>query len=173
MTELHFGRYRDNADYTHYLFRFPAKFHPPVVRRLLDLYSKPGDVVLDPFCGSGTLLVEARLMDRAAIGIDIDPVASFIARVKSRPIDPKSLLDKFESLQQAMFPIRRTSSAYDDLTFADFSDSSIERFRKKYRIPNIPNIHHWFRNYVTIDLARLRSLIVTRRMTPPIRDFFL
>ena len=57
---------------SHYAFRYPAKFHPPVVRELVQRYSKKGQVCCDPFCGSGTRLVEARrsnwvlLLDRGA-----------------------------------------------------------------------------------------------------------
>lgn len=59
---------------THYLFRFPAKFHPPVAQTLIEDYSLEGDCVLDPFCGSGTLLVEALRAGRDAVGTDIDPL---------------------------------------------------------------------------------------------------
>jgi 23S rRNA G2445 N2-methylase RlmL len=66
--------------YTHYLFRYPAKFHPPVARALLERHTEPGACVLDCFCGSGTLLVEAAISGRSAIGSDIDPVAAFVSR---------------------------------------------------------------------------------------------
>ena len=39
--------------YTHYLFRYPAKFHPPIAQALLERYTEPGDWVHDGFCGSG------------------------------------------------------------------------------------------------------------------------
>lgn len=46
---------------THYLFRYPAKFHPPIVRALIEEYTARDECVLDPFCGSGSMLVEARV----------------------------------------------------------------------------------------------------------------
>jgi predicted RNA methylase len=70
--------------YTHYLFRYPAKFHPPVARALLERHTEPGDCVLDCFCGSGTLLVEAAITGRSAIGSDVDPVACGVRKVSSR-----------------------------------------------------------------------------------------
>src|SRR5262249_55559426 len=73
---------REFDQLTHYLFRYPAKFHPPVARALLERYSEPGDTVLDPFCGSGTLLVEALVSDRSSVGIDVDPVATLVSRAK-------------------------------------------------------------------------------------------
>ena len=56
----------ERARLTHYLFRYPAKFHPPVVAALFHRFTSPGDVVLDPFVGSGTALVEGTLLDRNA-----------------------------------------------------------------------------------------------------------
>ena len=56
----HSGRYRGN-------------WSPYVPRNLILLYSKPGDWVLDQFLGSGTTLVEAKLLNRNAIGVDINP----------------------------------------------------------------------------------------------------
>jgi len=82
---------------THYLFRFPAKFHPPVARALVNGYTKPGDRVLDPFCGSGSLLVEAAVAGRNAIGTDVDPLAVFVSRAKTRVYD----LANIEVLQRS------------------------------------------------------------------------
>jgi methylase of polypeptide subunit release factors len=77
--------------YTHYLFGYPAKFHPPVARALLERHTEPGDCVIDCFCGSGTLLVEAAISGRSAIGSDVDPVAAFVSRVKVKPPNAKRL----------------------------------------------------------------------------------
>lgn len=48
---------------THYLFRYPAKFHPPVAKALIDTFTRPGETILDPFCGSGTLALEATILE--------------------------------------------------------------------------------------------------------------
>ena len=58
----------------------PAPFPLELPRRLIRLYSYPGDLVLDPFCGSGTTCLAARELGRRWIGVDIDPRYVSIAR---------------------------------------------------------------------------------------------
>lgn len=173
MPKLHFARYRNRLRFTHYLFRFPAKFHAPAVRCLIDRYSKPGEVILDPFCGSGTLLVEALLSGRSAVGIDVDPVAAFVSRVKCTPLSPALLQREFDRLRKALRPVRRSAREYDALMHHDLNPTAIERFRRRLAIPAIPDINHWFRVYVVLDLARLRLAIRQSSMVPAVRRFFL
>src|SRR4051794_39120016 len=59
----------------HGLHPYPAKFVPALPRILIELLSEPGDLIMDPFVGSGTALVEALLLGRRAIGGDLNPVA--------------------------------------------------------------------------------------------------
>src|SRR5947209_10183164 len=71
---------------THGLHAYAAKCPPQLVKYGFRYYSNPGETVLDPMAGSGTTLVEARLMGRRAVGYDIDPLARLIAQVKSRRV---------------------------------------------------------------------------------------
>lgn len=173
MPELRFARYRNQFKYTHYLFRFPAKFHPPAVRCLLERFSEPDETILDPFCGSGTLLVEALLRRRRAVGVDVDPVAAFISRVKCAPISPTLLDRAFEQLREALQRVRRSKSEYDRLMYEDLSPRAIGRYRDALGIPAIPNISHWFRTYVILDLAQIRAAINALDASPRVRDFFM
>lgn len=74
---------RPVVGYTHSFYRYPARFSPEFVRAAIEAFTKPGDVVLDPFMGGGTTLVEARALGRRAIGTDINALAVFVARVKT------------------------------------------------------------------------------------------
>ena len=67
----------------HAIHPYPAKFIPQIPRTLIKLFH-PGDdsVILDPFCGSGTTLVEASDAGLPSIGIDLNPLASLLAKVK-------------------------------------------------------------------------------------------
>ncbi|HUH01545.1 MAG TPA: DNA methyltransferase [Kofleriaceae bacterium] len=67
---------------THGFHTYPARMHPTTARALLGVVAGPDRVLLDPFCGSGTVLVEARRQGARAIGVDLNPLAIAIARAK-------------------------------------------------------------------------------------------
>src|SRR4051812_46112575 len=62
---------------THFIHPYPAKLlrHIPAFFLSSDVLSAPGDTVLDPFCGSGTVLLEGLLHERYALGADANPLA--------------------------------------------------------------------------------------------------
>jgi len=68
--------------HVHGFHSYPARLHPRTARGLIEGFSKPGARVLDPFCGSGTVLVEARLLGRAALGVDVNPLAIELSGLK-------------------------------------------------------------------------------------------
>src|SRR3989442_14454597 len=76
----------ENIPCTHGMHRFPGKFIPNIPRFLLRtvLNRRKGHTVWDPFCGSGTTLVEAALEGRPFVGLDIDPLAVMIATAKTK-----------------------------------------------------------------------------------------
>ena len=90
---------RSETNYiSHGYHRYPAKFIPQLVNRLILEYTGPGDLVLDPFGGCGTTLVEAKVLGRRSLGFDINPVAKLITDTKTAPINPVTLrntLDQF------------------------------------------------------------------------------
>jgi hypothetical protein len=118
----------------HAIHPYPAKFIGSIPRQLIELYY-PGDssVVLDPFSGSGTTLVEAISSGVEAWGIDLHPLACLIARVKTRPLGA-------------------------DLTIA--AEAVIQRGRARMAagdvaVPDIPNVDHWFKPDIQRALATL------------------
>jgi len=84
------GRAETNV-FTHGYHRYPAKFIPQIVRKLINDYTSPKDLVCDPFGGCGTTLVEAKILGRKSIGFDINPIAKLITYTKTTPIKTKSL----------------------------------------------------------------------------------
>jgi DNA modification methylase len=146
---------------THYLFRYPAKFHPPIVRALIEEYTAPGERILDPFCGSGSMLVEARVLGRHSVGSDVDPIAVFASKVKTHRYHPKHLKEACGKLRLRLTAHERSEREYKLRQFTDiaswrFSETVI---KERLYIPEIPNIFHWFRRYVVVDLARIHREI--------------
>lgn len=162
----------DQARLTHQVFRFPAKFHAPVVRQLISDYTEPGQRLLDPFCGSGTLMVEASISGRHAVGFDVDPLAVLVANAKSRAVSMRSLRRAAEALLEQIAGMARPAEEYRQrLTPAD--DITEEEFATEVReleLPEIPRLEFWFRRYVITDLARIRDAVNALRVEPRVRD---
>lgn len=78
-----------------YFAMFPEDF----VLEQLYAYSRPGDVVLDPFCGRGTTILESLLNNRAALGTDINPVAACVAGAKANVPAPQAVLKRVDELR--------------------------------------------------------------------------
>ena len=82
------GVAEDDPDrsHVHGFHAYPARMHPATAARLVRAVCEPGTTLLDPFCGSGTVLVEAMIAGRRAVGTDLNPFAVHLARLKtSRP----------------------------------------------------------------------------------------
>ena len=87
------GRAVGRRDFaTHMIHWYPAKMFHRIPSVFLDTIQLPtGAIVLDPFCGSGTVLLEANLRGHHAVGLDINPLARLISQVKLTPLDPCEL----------------------------------------------------------------------------------
>lgn len=159
---------------SHYLFRYPAKFHPPVVRALLEEYTEPGDVVLDAFCGSGTALVEAAVLGRSSVGVDVDPLAVAVTLAKVHRYRPAVLRRNAATLLSALQHHRRAPRWYTDHAKVDLSDKDYAKELRAVEefVPAIPNLLHWFRRYVVIDLAHIRQAIYELSCSDEQRGFF-
>lgn len=159
---------------SHYLFRYPAKFHPPVVRALLEEYTDEGEVVLDAFCGSGSALVEAALLGRSSVGVDVDPLAVAVTLAKVHRYQPAVLRRNAATLAADLDRHRRPAQWYKEHAKTDLTDTAYTRELRSVNglVPEIPNLLHWFRRYVVIDLARIRRAILALSCSDDHRDFF-
>ncbi len=81
---------RHVSGFTHGYYRYPAAFSPELARAAIHEYSRPGDLVLDPFLGGGTTAVEAIASGRRVAAMDINTLAAFVGRVKTRPLSTNS-----------------------------------------------------------------------------------
>lgn len=136
----------------HSFHRYFGKLIPGIPRFAIKYFSDSDSVVLDPFCGSGTTLVEAMLQGRRAVGIDVNPLATFISRVKTTPI-PKTDLDR----------------ALTEILRAWRSRPGIDA---EAPIPYVVNMDHWFRPEVKMELLSLKASIMQLPASDT-KDFFL
>ncbi|MGH7272735.1 MAG: DNA methyltransferase [Polyangiaceae bacterium] len=142
----------DDADraHVHGFHTYPARMHPRTAARLVTAVSAPGTTVLDPFCGSGTVLVEAMVAGRRAIGIDLNPLAVRLARLKTTP---------FEARDREVLVV----SAREIAAFADAR--RVRRAGSTRRYP--PEDVAIFDPHVLLELDSLRSAISDRALTQP------
>jgi hypothetical protein len=73
---------------THTFYRYPARMSPELAREAILLFSHKGEIILDPFMGGGTSIVEAVAAGRQGIGIDLNSLAVFVAAAKTTPLSP-------------------------------------------------------------------------------------
>jgi DNA methylase len=76
---------------THDHYKYPARFSPAFVRAAVQVFTQPGDLVLDNHVGGGTTLVEALALGRNAIGVDISTLAEFVSSVKTTAFSVKEI----------------------------------------------------------------------------------
>lgn len=159
---------------THNFHSFPGKFIPQIPNLLIGQFSREGDTVFDPFCGSGTTLVEAKLSGRHSIGTDIHPLSVFMSKVKTTKIDEKELdrIPLFLRLVEKRIDnfCAQSRSSETILSYVDLPLLS-EDF--SYRIPEFPNRDHWFEKQVLHELAIIKASIVTQNCSGDLRDFLL
>lgn len=140
----------DTAYITHGYHRYPAKFIPQIVSRLADKYTMEGDLIVDPFGGCGTTLVESKIMGRPSVGVDINPVATLITKAKITPIDPVKIENAFAILKGQL-------DGYSDNT--------------QVKAPEHERIDYWFKPEEKRRLAFIFSEI-SKLKNQDIRDFF-
>lgn len=81
---------------THKFYRYPARFSPVFAASAIREFSRPGDLVLDPYMGGGTTIVESLALGRTAVGNDLNSLSVFIARVKTTPLAARDRLALLE-----------------------------------------------------------------------------
>ena len=88
----------ENNYLTHGIHPYHAKFIPEIPKEFMHKYSSEGDRILDPFCGSGTTLLEGMLNSRRCVGVDMNEIAYRISKAKVFNADPEILDKYYESI---------------------------------------------------------------------------
>jgi len=120
----------------HSIHPYPAKFIPEIPRKLIELYPPESNTIIyDPFCGSGTTLLEAQNLGFESLGVDLNPIACLISKVKTTSLHPQFRNIASQVLAQSI---------------------AIEG---EIEIPNIPNLDHWFQEDVQQTISKILSCI--------------
>lgn len=137
---------------THLFHKYPGKFIPHIPRWALRRFlpRNAGMTVLDPFVGSGTTLVEASLYGQHSYGVDIDPLAKLITKVKTTVI-PEARLRALPNEVISALGAKKKGS-----------------FR-----PSIPTLAHWFSDQAVADLSAIYDVIEQYREEEDIYDFLV
>lgn len=139
--------------HTHFIHSYPAKLLQQIPYFFLNntIFSQENDIVVDPFCGTGTVLLEASIANRNAIGIDVNPLATLISKTKTTKVN-------IQNLQAELKKIKEEFKLH-------------QRSKKKYSIPNISNIEDWYSPENIRKLSKIKY-IVSAINDQDIREFF-
>lgn len=139
----------------HGLHPYPAKFVPALPRLVIERLTEPGDLVMDPFAGSGTALVEALLLGRRAVGGDLNPVALVTARAKTTKLTTEQLARLDDARDQIPERVADALSKPEDLELPPHWDPTAgRRFR---------GLSFWFSREVALELAALKAAIAAEQ----------
>ena len=135
-----------STKYTHGLYSYPAKFIPQIVDWGIR-YSgiRKGQKILDPFCGSGTTLLEAKINGIDSFGIDMNPLARLVSKVKCTPLFQENL----ELLWQCN----------DKLLEKINSDTQKILFENQKDVNLHSNWKFWFDKDIMADLIKIKRNI--------------
>jgi site-specific DNA-methyltransferase (cytosine-N4-specific) len=141
--------------YTHRCHPYSAKYIPQIPNLLISNFTKKNDLVLDNFVGSGTTLVESKLLGRKAIGVDINPLACLISKVKTTIIEKSSrdqISEFLVSLRDDILHLRGsiTVSGFKE-KILDMDDPFLKALHN--------NIPKWYHENVIYELLTIKSKI--------------
>lgn len=165
MNTLSFQKLVDDIDWnmhesetqylTHNIHRYSGKFIPQIARMAIEVLTSPGDIVIDPFSGSGTTLLECALLKRHSIGFDLNPLAVLISKVKASPVSSEKLNFLYEYLSLRLF---KESEMQDFLFDNQYTKNAKESIIGDHRLVN-PWYNKWYSRKTLEGLIKIHTLI--------------
>ena len=141
----------DTTYLSHDIHPYPAKFPPQLPAQIIELLSSEGEMVWDPFGGSGTTALEAVLSNRSCISTDINPIGSIVGKAKTTALCSEDEIELNRLAERIEYYSKNTNALVEY-----FEDHAEEL---EFEIPKIPNIDKWFSSSVTCELAFIKNLI--------------
>jgi site-specific DNA-methyltransferase (cytosine-N4-specific) len=145
---------------------------PQIARRLINEYrDNHTKLLFDPYCGTGTSLLEANLCGINAIGTDLNPLARLIAKSKTTKYDFKLIDDYMNYINSEVIKFCAFKNYSNDLFSPNFDEVDTDYF-ESIKIPNFHNINFWFSYDTKVKLSFIKYLI-DEKVDDVQRDFFL
>ena len=143
-------------DYTHGFHLYPARMHPEIAKRIITKYAQDTKkVVFDPFMGSGGVLVEGILHGNNSIGIDVNPFAVLLSKVKTTPLNSEKL-----------------NKIYEEIIGKSKGDYTIKQYHEETKpTSGSLNLEFWYKPNVIKKLQILKYHIFNIE-DKKVRDFF-
>lgn len=144
----------NTKEFTHCYHIYPAMMIPQVARKILNEYLPENtQLIFDPYCGSGTTLVESKLLNIDSIGTDLNPLAQLIAKSKVTEYNLDDIIFATNMIADECYK------------FSFYNDESI-------KLVEFFNISYWFSEKVIKEISFLLDFIYTK-VKKDIIDFFL
>ena len=162
----------ETQPHLHALHPYPARFIPQIPRKAIEAWTAKGEVVLDPFCGCGTTLLESVLLGRNTIGVDNNSVAHLISQAKTAHYTR----DDLQELQQfvSALPLQLSGGLQASTqtepagSKPDMTDNACFAALRKACpwIPDCEKLRYWFDAEAIGELGRLKCLIAQLKARP-------
>ncbi len=152
-----------NQYLTHWIYPYKGKFHPQMIRALLNIIRlRKGDVVLEPFSGSGTTAVEAQLLGIDFIGIDISPLCVIQGGVKTESIyvlnEILAIKDRVISNLSNIF---QSEKKYDNFIETLSDNNKVKNFYKLLRLVAISDNSRRNKNIISSVIKNINLMIAS------------
>jgi hypothetical protein len=150
----------DTQYLTHNIHRYSGKFIPQIAAKVIELLTKPQDLVLDSYMGSGTTLLESLLSNRNSIGIDLNPLAVLISKVKTTPIMESEITE----IRSVLVPFVRSLLSEGQINLfdepLDTTSYKVQFETNKWRLEDAW-YQKWYQPNVLYQLVQIFSCIET------------
>lgn len=162
----------NTKEYTHCYHNYPAMMIPQIARRLIsESKVKKNSILFDPYCGSGTSLVEAQVSGIHSIGTDLNPLARLISETKNTHFNFYEIVKNVAVIKEQCFAFEVSANNEIDFYNTSTYDSKFEDDYLGF-IPNFYNREYWFSKEALLSLGFLKHLIETIP-SPELKSFFL
>lgn len=143
-SNLDFKTSKNDREQRHFWHAFPAKFPWELPKLFIENLTRINGKVLDPMAGSCTTLIEASLLNREAIGFDIDPLSLIIGKAKFQEFSPIMAVD------MAHLVLKEAKERFDFR-----KDTLADELKERFDNETLSFLDHWFLKETQLELLAL------------------